>query len=112
MERLGDNLADIRKRMQKGVFSMATTLRLGIQMIDSLEGTHNLGYIHRDVKPANVFITNDGDVKLGDFGISGSQPRSLESGSGAIDFAYQEDALGAMEQGARVSRAAFRDQRT
>jgi tau tubulin kinase len=56
MEKLGDNLADIRKRMPKGVFSMATTIKLGVQMIDALEGTHNLGYIHRDVKPVNYFL--------------------------------------------------------
>lgn len=50
MERLGESLADLRKRTPRGAFSMSTTLRLGIQMIESLEGVHKLGYIHRDVK--------------------------------------------------------------
>ncbi|KAL0482617.1 tau-tubulin kinase [Acrasis kona] len=55
MERLGENLADLRKRTPRynGSFSMNTTVRLGIQMIESLEGVHKLGYIHRDVKPVN-----------------------------------------------------------
>lgn len=56
MERLGDNLADIRKKMPRGCFSMCTTLKLGIQMIESLEGVHKLGYIHRDVKPSNFVV--------------------------------------------------------
>jgi tau tubulin kinase len=53
MERLGENLADLRKRTPRynGSFSMSTTIRLGIHMMDALEGVHKLGYIHRDVKP-------------------------------------------------------------
>ncbi len=60
MERLGENLADLRKRTPRynGSFSMSTTLRLGIQMIDSLEGVHKLGYIHRDVKPVSIKKSN------------------------------------------------------
>jgi len=74
MERLQDNLADIRKRSKTGRFSMPTTLKLGIQMIDSLEGTHKLGYIHRDVKPSN-FVTGrvkqaKSKIYLIDFGLA------------------------------------------
>lgn len=57
MEKLGDNLAQLRKVYgKKGRFSMSTTLRLGIQMIECLEGVHRLGYVHRDVKPSNFVI--------------------------------------------------------
>jgi len=74
MERLQDNLADLRKRTKTGKFSMATTLKLGIQMIDALEGTHKLGYIHRDVKPSN-FVSGrskntKGRIFLIDFGLA------------------------------------------
>ncbi|GAM25609.1 hypothetical protein SAMD00019534_087840 [Acytostelium subglobosum LB1] len=52
MELLGDNLSELRRRQSDGKFSMTTTLKLGIQMIQSLEAVHNLGYLHRDVKPS------------------------------------------------------------
>jgi tau tubulin kinase len=76
MERLGENLADLRKRTPRynGSFSMSTTIRLGIQMIDALEGVHKLGYIHRDVKPSN-FVMGKTKAKRGrayliDFGLA------------------------------------------
>ncbi|EFA81157.1 putative protein serine/threonine kinase [Heterostelium album PN500] len=56
MELLGDNLSDLRRRQVDGKFSMTTTLKLGIQMIQSLEAVHDLGYLHRDVKPSNFAI--------------------------------------------------------
>ena len=31
---------------------------------------HRKGFIHKDIKPANVFLTEQEDIKLGDFGIS------------------------------------------
>ena len=37
--------------VMQGYFSMGTTLRLGIQMLEAIEGCHNLAYIHRDIKP-------------------------------------------------------------
>eukprot|EP00668_Euglena_longa_P001239 GGOE01001468.1.p1 GENE.GGOE01001468.1~~GGOE01001468.1.p1 ORF type:complete len:506 (-),score=68.77 GGOE01001468.1:353-1870(-) len=56
MERLGDNLAELRKKTSCGAFSMGTTLRLGMQMLEAIEGCHNLSYIHRDIKPSNFVI--------------------------------------------------------
>ncbi|MFN0206876.1 MAG: protein kinase domain-containing protein [Planctomycetota bacterium] len=41
-----------------------------LQILDGLGAAHRAGVIHRDVKPSNCFITNDGTVKIGDFGLS------------------------------------------
>eukprot|EP01113_Clastostelium_recurvatum_P020157 TRINITY_DN2395_c0_g1_i1.p1 TRINITY_DN2395_c0_g1~~TRINITY_DN2395_c0_g1_i1.p1 ORF type:complete len:527 (-),score=92.01 TRINITY_DN2395_c0_g1_i1:158-1738(-) len=64
MELLGDNLSELRRRQPDGRFSMATTLRLGQQMLQSLESVHDLGYLHRDVKPSN-FAMGLGGMKRG-----------------------------------------------
>lgn len=57
MEKLGENLAQLRKEYgKKARFSLSTTVRLGIQMIECVEGVHKLGFVHRDVKPANFVI--------------------------------------------------------
>ena len=49
-------------------------IKLGIDMCKALELCGNNGIIHRDVKPENMFMSPNGDFKLGDFGIS----RTLE----------------------------------
>src|SRR5262249_1877595 len=40
------------------------------QLCDALNYAHEQGVVHRDVKPANVYLLNDGTVKLLDFGIA------------------------------------------
>jgi len=51
-------------------FSMSQIARLMGELLDALGYSHARGVVHRDVKPDNIFITNDGSVKLGDFGIA------------------------------------------
>jgi hypothetical protein len=58
-----------------------------LDVVDGLAEVHLLGMIHRDVKPSNCFLTADGRVKVGDFGLSKSLagPQSAHlTGSGAF----------------------------
>ncbi|KAJ8340942.1 hypothetical protein SKAU_G00332330, partial [Synaphobranchus kaupii] len=53
MELQGRNLADLRRSMSRGIFSISTTLRLGRQILEAIESIHSVGFLHRDIKPSN-----------------------------------------------------------
>lgn len=40
------------------------------QMVSALRYIHSRNVLHRDLKTANVFLTKEGEIKIGDFGIS------------------------------------------
>ncbi|MGH9278133.1 MAG: serine/threonine-protein kinase [Acidimicrobiales bacterium] len=45
-------------------------LAVGVKVAWALEGAHSAGILHRDVKPANILISDDGEPQLADFGIA------------------------------------------
>jgi serine/threonine-protein kinase len=47
-----------------------TSLRLTAGILEALEYSHSQGIIHRDIKPGNIMITTDGEIKVMDFGIA------------------------------------------
>ncbi|XP_075470376.1 tau-tubulin kinase 2 isoform X2 [Ascaphus truei] len=53
MQLQGRNLADLRRSQSRGTFSMSTMLRLGRQILESIESIHSVGFLHRDIKPSN-----------------------------------------------------------
>ena len=50
----GKNLAELRRSQPRGCFSISTTLRLGIQILCSIEYIHSVGFLHRDIKPVSL----------------------------------------------------------
>lgn len=53
----GRNLADLRRTMTGGTFSVSTTLRLGKQILEAIESIHSVGFLHRDIKPVRRLQT-------------------------------------------------------
>src|SRR3989449_478461 len=73
---VGETVAD---GLVRGPLPPARALKLGRDLLDALEAAHRRGVVHRDVKPANVFLVGERAV-LVDFGIA---KRQATAGRGA-----------------------------
>jgi eukaryotic-like serine/threonine-protein kinase len=70
----GESLRQLLDR--EGTLGVRRALEIAIAVADGLAFAHDHGIVHRDVKPQNVLISRDGEIKVTDFGIA----RSADSG--------------------------------
>jgi len=73
----GVTLADLLR--ERGSIPLTVSLILMHQICSGLFALHKKKFIHRDVKPDNILISNEGDVKIGDFGFAESKLNSSNS---------------------------------
>lgn len=75
----------LRERLKSSTLPVRKSVDYAMQVARGLSAAHAKGIVHRDVKPENLFITKDGQIKIRDFGIAkltsplgefGSEPES------------------------------------
>ncbi|MEV5932629.1 protein kinase [Streptomyces sp. NPDC052079] len=92
----GLSLAEVLEA--EGPLPPARAAHIGAEVLTALRAAHGAGVLHRDVKPANVLIANDGRVVLTDFGIAMVEGSSALTMTGEVvgspEFLAPERALG------------------
>jgi serine/threonine protein kinase len=71
----------LQARVERGPVPFRELLPLVIEITDALDSAHRKGIVHRDVKPANVFITKSGHAKMLDFGLAKQESQAITSES-------------------------------
>ncbi|MFI6846695.1 protein kinase [Kitasatospora sp. NPDC050467] len=77
----GGSLAD---RLAAGPLEPEAVSRIGAAMLSALGAAHAAGIVHRDVKPANIMLADDGQVLLTDFGIALRHEDTALTATGAV----------------------------
>ena len=63
--------------VRKRLFEESEIWRIFIQLVKGLKALHDLNILHRDLKSSNVFLNNDGSVKLGDLNVSKVEKKGM-----------------------------------
>jgi acyl carrier protein len=98
----GSDLHGLRAQMDVEYFEVSQLIRITRNLCDALAYAHlKAKVVHRDIKPSNLLVTQDGDLKITDFGIARSVADSMtrltgsqQSISGTLPFMSPQQALG------------------
>lgn len=67
----GEDLHSFIERRQK--VDRNENLKIFQQLVEGVEDIHSLNMVHRDLKPLNIFRDQNGQIKIGDFGLAKSE---------------------------------------
>jgi serine/threonine protein kinase len=86
----GGSVEALRVRLG-GRVPLASMLRIAVDALEGLAAAHESGFVHRDIKPDNVLLSEDGAARLADFGLAKSFQQAGLSGltaTGAVGGTY------------------------
>jgi len=78
----GESLKNMLKMTRQ--MSTNTALQIGRQLAEGLAEAHQRGVVHRDLKPGNVMLEKDGNIKIMDFGLAHSVPKKKGTDSHGV----------------------------
>lgn len=77
-------------RLNRGPLETEHVRDFMLQLVSAVEYMHSNGLYHRDIKPENIFLTSDGSMKLGDFGLATREPWCYEACVGSDRYMAPE----------------------
>ncbi|GEP40152.1 hypothetical protein NPS01_38150 [Nocardioides psychrotolerans] len=78
----GSTLAELVRK--NGALPVDEAAAIVVQAADALAAAHDAGIVHRDVKPSNILVTPEGQVKLSDFGIARAEADASLTQTGLV----------------------------
>ena len=86
---------DLRKYTQAKPLNPTSAIEFLKQMAEALSFIHDVAILHRDIKPDNILVINEKEVRLGDFGVAllpgdNDSISELQSGIGTMDYMAPE----------------------
>lgn len=87
---------------EKGRFTVNETIAISTQIIKAIGHAHKVGVIHRDIKPNNILLCEDGTIKVMDFGLAkvvkedSSQVTVTHAAAGTLFYMSPEQVKGLM----------------